>query len=181
MFFYYESDSIPPGAFSRIHRLHDSSVPLHRSFKLSIKPDSLPDHLKPYAIIARVSEAGEYHPAGGYWEEDYLVTKSGSFGDFTVCIDSIPPSIQYTGNLKNEVLRAGNSITFTIEDDFSGIKSFRGTLDGKWILFDWDPKTSTLKHKTDKALLPRGTQKELILRVLDRLGNIAEFKKTVTR
>ena len=84
-------------------------------------------------------------------------------------------------DLKNEVLRAGNSITFTIEDDFSGIKSFRGTLDGKWILFDWDPKTSTLKHKTDKALLPRGTQKELILRVLDRLGNIAEFKKTVTR
>ncbi len=45
LYFRYESEPAPAGAFSRLHKIHNESVPLQQSYKLSIKPDSLPEEL----------------------------------------------------------------------------------------------------------------------------------------
>ena len=45
-----------------------------------------------------------------------------------------------------------STIRITIKDDMSGIKSFRGEIDGKWILMEFDPKKARLTHYFEKEL-----------------------------
>ena len=44
------------------------------------------------------------------------------------------------------------SIRVNIKDDLSGIKSYRGEIDNKWILMEYDPKRERLTHYFDKNL-----------------------------
>jgi hypothetical protein len=42
--------------------------------------------------------------------------------------------------VKQNQLITGSEIRFTISDNLSGIVSYKGFLDGKWILMEYDPK-----------------------------------------
>ena len=181
LYFKYESDSIPPKGFSKIHRVHNQYVPLHRAMTIKIKPDNLPENLKSKAIISRISSNGNLSAIGGSWENDMIKVSTGSFGSFIVAIDTTAPRIVCKNLSETDIAVVGKSISFKISDNFSGISSFRGTLDGKWILFEYDGKTGTLIHHTDPYLFPFGKELKLILRVRDRVGNLAEYKKTVVR
>jgi hypothetical protein len=43
-------------------------------------------------------------------------------------------------------MSANWSITATISDNLSGIKTYRAEIDGKWVLMDYDGKTAKLTH-----------------------------------
>jgi len=181
LYFTYSSDSIPPNGYSRIHHLHHPYFPLKKSYTIIIKPDSLPDELRDEAVIARITKNGSLSYVGGSWSGEELQTKTRTFGSFVVAVDTIPPII-YARNLSNDnPSKVGKKIIFTISDDFSGIRSFRATLNGKWILFQYDSKTHTLFHETDPDLFPSGKELELIVRVSDQAGHLSEYRKNVIR
>ena len=52
-------------------------------------------------------------------------------------------------------MSANWSITATISDNLSGIKTYRGEIDGKWVLMDYDAKSAKLTHVFDN--LPSGS------------------------
>jgi hypothetical protein len=60
---------------------------------------------------------------------------------------------------------------FRIRDDFSGIARYRGTINGEWVLFEYDAKYSLLRHRFD-GRLSRGSH-EVTLQVADNKGNEA--------
>ncbi len=180
LYFLYQQDSTPSGAYAPIHQIHQAETALHKSFKLALKAYNLPDELKPFATIVRASDEG-FSAVGGHWEDGYLVTNTRSFGNYTIMLDSLAPSIRYSGRLHEGIQPAGNQITFIITDDFSGIQSYRGTLNNQWMLFEWDPKSSKLSYKTDPERFPPGTVKELKLMVTDAVGNVATFVKEFSR
>jgi hypothetical protein len=66
-------------------------------------------------------------------------------------------------------MRKAGNIRFRIRDNFSGIKQFRGLVDGKWVLFTYDAKSGMLRHTFDGRIGP-GTH-ELNLEVVDQVGN----------
>jgi hypothetical protein len=43
-----------------------------------------------------------------------------------------------------------SKMSFRISDNLSGIKSFNGYIDGKWILMEFDTKTASLWHTFDE-------------------------------
>jgi hypothetical protein len=45
-------------------------------------------------------------------------------------------------------------IMLKLSDNLSGIRSFRGTIDGQWVLFEYDLKTATLWHTFERDLSP---------------------------
>ncbi len=64
-----------------------------------------------------------------------------------------------------------------ISDDFSGIKSYRGTINGKWILFEYDPKRNLLTYDfSDKTF--KLAKHELEIEVEDNVGNKSVYKAT---
>ena len=77
--------------------------------------------------------------------------------------------------------REKNSISFRIRDNFAvsgqaDKMSFRGTVDGKWVLFEFDQKRERLTYTFDEHVGPGKHQ--LRLAVKDDRGNEAFFEGT---
>ena len=62
-----------------------------------------------------------------------------------------------------------NNIQFNIYDELSGIKEYRGEINGKWILMEYDFKTNSLHHNFTET--PKNTKQTLTLFVSDLVGN----------
>lgn len=180
LYFRYETHDPPPGTYSNVHEVHHPYVPLHRSMTLWIRAE-VPEKLRKHAVAARVRENGRLAAAGGVWEGDRMKIQTSSFGSFVVTVDTIAPVITPLSPVSEAGLRAGRDIRFRIRDDFSGISSYRATVNGAWVLFEYDPKTATISHKTDPDIIPAGTENELILRVSDQAGNTSVYKNKLIR
>jgi hypothetical protein len=70
-------------------------------------------------------------------------------------------------------MRGIGKMSFKIRDNLSGIKSFNGYIDGKWVLMDFDSKTATLSHSFDGTLSNGKHNLELI--VVDMKDNIKKL------
>ena len=108
----------------------------------------------------------------GYWK-----TKIMDMGDFTIVRDSIPPKISLSNFRPNQWLSKFKFIKVKIIDDFSGIKSYRGTINGEWVLFEYEPKRNLLTYNfSDKVF--ETAKHELVLVVEDNVGNKSTYKTT---
>ena len=81
-------------------------------------------------------------------------------------------------------MRRKATIALRISDDFrtegnaDGL-SYRGTVDGKWILFEYDQKHARLTHRFDGRIA--AGQHTLRLAVTDDRGNTAVFERNFIR
>ena len=77
-------------------------------------------------------------------------------------------------------MRNTRDIRFTITDNFSGISTYNGWINGQWALFEFDAKNNLLYYKFDDERLARNSQHALELIVTDSKGNTAEYRATFT-
>jgi len=138
--------------YSMIHHLHDPFVPVHKGMTMEITPSGLPVELREKALIAFVAENGSLSSAGGEWKDGSVSTSVRSFGDFAVTVDTDPPSIRGLNISAGKNMSASGEIRLRIRDSFSGIKSYRVLIDGKWALFEYDSKYSLLRHRFESTL-----------------------------
>lgn len=170
-----------PGALSPVYSLHRGDVPLHRFISLSIQAN-VPDSLKSKAFIAAVSSKGRYTNCGGYWKDGKIRTRIRSLGDYCIKVDTVKPVITPV-NFKPDMKKI-NVVRFKIRDNFgtntpADDLQFSGTIDGKWVLFEYDSKSRTLSHSFEKAL--EAGKHELELTVTDDRGNASTWKKAFLR
>lgn len=169
------------GAFSSIFEMGDEDTPVHKFLDVSIRPTSLPARLRDKAIIAKVRR-GRHESFGGHWQNERLTAKIREFGRFCVMVDTVPPSISAV--VFKPDLRKKTEMAFRVSDNFGtggdakGL-SFRGEVDGKWVLFEHDKKRARLTHTFDGRIGP-GKHK-LRLTVRDDRGNERVFEGTFLR
>ncbi|MNJ93200.1 Murein DD-endopeptidase MepM [compost metagenome] len=145
-FLYKKTAKPQQNAFSEIHHIHNNFTPLHTGFELWIKADSTIIKHQSKALIVNSNRSSQ----GGYFENGWVKTKPRNFGSFFVAIDTIAPNIVPV-NIANGKNMAGISkMSFRISDGLSGIKSFNGYIDGKWVLMEFDTKTASLWHNFDE-------------------------------
>tara|TARA_B100001250_G_scaffold29687_1_gene24432 strand:+ start:4033 stop:5700 length:1668 start_codon:yes stop_codon:yes gene_type:complete len=144
-----------------IYQILNDSIPSHKSFILSINASPLPIELREKTLIGRLSD-DKIHCIQSKWKENAIIGKSNKFGSFSIVIDTVKPNIEYE-QIKD------NTMEFKISDDLSGIKNYRGEIDGKWILMEYDFKTDLLKY--DFKELPKKKKQKLILSVTDHAKN----------
>ncbi|MHA4896650.1 M23 family metallopeptidase [Pedobacter sp. PWIIR3] len=160
------------GTFSAMHQIHNNVTPLHIGFELWIKADSNLEKYKDKALI--VSSGGSSQ--GGYYENGYVKAKPRSFGNFYIGIDTVAPVI-LPQNIANGKSMAGiGKMMFKIRDNLSGIKTFNGYIDGRWVLMEFDTKTASLWHTFDE-MTARGKH-NLELVVVDMKDNIKKYSIT---
>lgn len=167
--------------FSKVHHIHNRTVPAHRYFELAISPISMPKDLMDKAFIARCEEDNTYVNCGGEWKNGKLVTKVRTFGDYTIMIDENPPVIKLITFRSN--MKGYSKMSFQIEDDFDTGGSakdlrYEGFIDGEWVLFQFDAKRNLLFHEFEPGL--KGAH-ELVLNVYDAVGNKRVFKSSFIR
>ncbi len=64
-----------------------------------------------------------------------------------------------------------------IDDDLSGISKYRATVNGKWILMEYDYKEGLLIHNFDDGII-KDTKNNLKIIVTDNVGNSSTFETT---
>lgn len=118
------------------------TIPFYKSFSMEFKDLSgFAEELRPKMLVVARSGKGALYSAGGAVEGDVLKTRVSSLGIYGVGIDTLPPKIM-------EIKRPAGSknLQFKITDNLSGIKSYRVTVDGRWVVAEYDPRVKLLKH-----------------------------------
>ncbi len=174
-FTYSSNDSIA-GIFGLLHQCHNDRTPVHKKYVVSLKAD-VPDTLKNKVFIAKKVKNNFWY-MGGDWKDDYLRTKVREFGDFCIIADTINPEIKGVNIFPGKVFNTQTTIKCTIKDKESGIKSYRGEIDGKWVLLDYDYKRNLVRFDIDKSLT-KGKH-TFTLEVSDKVGNITNYKAIFT-
>ncbi|MCX6282069.1 MAG: M23 family metallopeptidase [Bacteroidetes bacterium] len=177
----FEYSPEPPvsGTYARLHKVHNEDTPLHVNCSLAIKPTSLPKELTDKAVIVAIEPGHRFYSKGGVWEKGFLKTQIKDFGDYSIAVDTEPPVIRAVNVKPGKNLAGQGSIMFKITDNLAGIKSYRGTMNGKWILMDYDAKTSTLTYFIDEHM-PKGKNNFLLV-VTDAVGNQSRYDAVLVR
>ncbi|RZV65557.1 MAG: M23 family peptidase, partial [Flavobacteriaceae bacterium] len=67
-----------------------------------------------------------------------------------------------------------------INDDLSGIRNYRATVNGKWILMEYNAKKGILTHDFNDNIV-NDTKNLLKIIVTDNVGNSSTFEATFFR
>lgn len=151
------------------HQIQNTLTPLHTGFELSIKADSLVTKYQNKAVIVNSNRTSQ----GGYFENGYLKANPKTFGNFSIAIDTIAPTIIPLNIAEGKNMNSLSKISFKISDNLSGIKSFNGYIDGKWILMEFDAKTANLWHSFDERTASGKHSFELL--VSDMKDNVKRY------
>jgi len=173
IYFEYRKEEPTSKTISPIYWLHNRYTPLHSYMTVAIRLEDIDDDLKPKALIVSTTNGRNWYAEGGKWNGDQLSVRTRSFGGYAIAIDSLAPTIRpiniYPGaNMSNKW-----SIQFKINDDLSGIGSYRAEVDGNWILMDYDAKNHSITHYFDGSI-GKGAH-ELVLKVKDERGNLKTY------
>jgi len=174
--FDYHKTTGTGSALSALHKIHYTDVPLHKPYLLSIKIQSIAPRLQSKALVVIQDPAGRFSAVGGEYQNGWVTSRPRVFGNFTVVLDTIPPKIQSISIKENKTLVNKQKIVFKISDNLSGIGSFRGEIDGKWVLFEYDAKSAAIAYTIDRRRIDLGKMHLLQLTVEDERKNSVIYK-----
>lgn len=182
-FQYSKKDTAGKNIFSSVHQVHNWLIPLHKSFAINIKLKNLPKSLIAKAVVVYRDGEGNIKSKGGIFDENYndgfMKAQAKELGDFFVMIDTMPPKIE-TMNISNgKNMGREESVRIRITDDLSGIFFYRGEIDRKWILMEYDAKNNLLTHTFDERI-SKG-EHELKLTIRDERKNEKVLKIKFTK
>lgn len=168
--------------YSPLYQLHNDRTPVHNSYLLKLKADGVPDSLKAKSLIAVIDEkSGKKWSMGGNYEDGWVMARVRQMGTFAISVDTVPPTIRPLSIVNQNRLTEQHQIRFKIDDDFSGISTYRGEIDGQWVLFEYDAKNSLITYEFDKERFQFGKNHLLQLTVTDSKANTTRYEATFYR
>jgi len=169
--FYFQFNQMPSDStfYSPSYQLHNKFTPVQKSFTLQIKPEYYTEGVKDKLYIAYQDENGGNWYIGSKWVGDKIQAKSKLFGNYSVMADTISPEIEPVNISNGATISQNKSLKVKIKDGETGISKYSGTLNGEWILMEYEPKKQLLEFLIDGRM--KKGQNQLRLEVSDFLGN----------
>ncbi|MDR1115142.1 MAG: M23 family metallopeptidase [Tannerella sp.] len=164
--------------YSTVHTLHRSPVPLHEAAQLSIYMDRIHEQAdtKRFGIVLINVLTGKFSWIGGAYRDGWIDAEISELGTYAVACDTVPPVIT---PVEPDKWREKKQVGFRITDALSGISTYRGEIDGKYALFEFDGKNAMLSYHFDSKRLQPGYH-QLKLAVTDGCGNKSEYRHAFT-
>lgn len=149
-------------------KINDYFIPLHAkvSIQNTVKDSTLISNKN---FIYRIDNDGDAHFVGGFWKGNNITFKTSRLGVFSILPENTPPKITPLKKWKSNQLR------FKITDKESGIHSYSATLNGEFILLEYDAKKDYIQTRLldDKQTL----KGDFEMVIIDNAGNSSSFKK----
>lgn len=166
---YSKSDTLKVGNYSQIHTIEPYYAGVDKNCKLSIKidVDTIQDKSKYYIVSINSVGKKKGKVSQEYiseYSDGWLITQVKTFGQFVVKADQTKPYIKYHGVVDGE-------IRFTVKDDESGLKYFKGEVDGEFVVFTYDMKDKIARYKIDTKKFEQGSIHTLKFEAIDNCGN----------
>ena len=145
-------------------------IPIRKAWEVYLAPPQLDSLAQQQTAIVQLAEDGEKIFLPTQKKEDQWTVKTKKKGIYTFARDSIFPSVQATNFKDQQWLSKYRYLKVAIEDKESGIQSYHGSINGRWIRFEYEPKNKTLTYDF-QDLTFKNAKHELRLEVTDGVGN----------
>jgi hypothetical protein len=159
--------------------LHEDVVPAHTNFTITATEDKASEADKKQMFLASFN--------GKKWSYNFtklngniFTCKSKTLGKFALMKDTIAPKIKISKSIEGKWLSDQKSISLSISDDFSGVKTYNGYLNEQWVLFEYESKQNKITHVFKDNLLLEGANKLKVI-VTDNVGNSTIFETQFNR
>ena len=113
-------------------------------------------------------------------KDSILQTKYAYAGQYVLTKDSLAPTIKPLNFKDQQWMSNYKFLEVEVDDEFSGVKSYRATINGQWILMEHEPKNKTLIYNFADIKFDQ-TQLNFELEVEDQVGNSSVFNATIFR
>ena len=156
-------------ALGATHILHNKPVAFHKSAKLSLRlqTDTL-ENKQQYGIVRL--QNGRRSWTGGVYRNGWVDADIKETGSYTLGQDLVPPTIT---PLNPATWVSKQAIALRLSDNLSGVQTYRGEIDGQYVLFEMNSK-SVITYHFVKERLARGKH-TLKLVVTDACGNQSTY------
>ena len=161
-------------------KVHDDKTPLHKTMLVSFNTEKYKAEDLKQLFVAKLGHRNRPSYVSTVKRKGKFTGKTKSFGTFTLAQDSIAPTIKSINFYKNKWMSNSKTLQVQIKDDLSGIKKYRATVNGKWILMEYDAKNNLLTHYFSDNIVTE-TENNFKLIVIDNVGNNSTFETTFFR
>lgn len=168
----------PAHALAPLFKVQDEYTPVQLSCQLAIAVNKgfTAENAGKLLLVRMVK--GKPVAEGGTYADGWVTGAVRNLGAFTVMLDTTPPLLTPIGLSEN--MKGKKAFKVKVRDNLSGIDQYVGTVDGKWVLLEYEPKTSTLEHTFD-AWSDLPGEHEFRLEVTDERGNKSTLVRKFTR
>jgi hypothetical protein len=155
-------------------KLHEDIVPAFTNFSITFDDSIAPQKDREKMFIGLINgKKISYYNTKRYKNSFTIYSKY--LGDYKLIKDGKPPKIKSDKRIGGKWISNLNELQFSISDGLSGIKSYDGYLNGKWILLEFDSKTKKLIHRFLDGIVAEG-KNDLKIVVTDNVGNSTIFE-----
>ncbi len=153
---------------SYLYRISEEPVHLHgyADLTIAIRRDSLEDKSNYY--VARIGRNGKSTAVEGEYKEGVMHIRIRELGTYTVAVDSVPPEVV---PVNQAAWGKTGRVMFRIKDNESGIRSYKGRIDGAYALFGLEIMTNRIICTLDPRHVRKGGRHVVEVTVTDRCGN----------
>lgn len=161
--------------------LHKDVVPTRKNFTINYDISNYKDADKDKLFIAKLVGSKKY-PSYSSTKRDgnILSTSTKTLGTYGLATDTVNPTISASNFKDGQWLSNFKFLKVKIDDALSGISNYRVTVNGTWILMEYDYKTKTLTHDFTDNVIANG-KNDLKVIVTDNVGNSTTFEATFFR
>lgn len=160
--------------------LHDRTVPVHNYFRISFDITKYATKEVKQMYIARKNKYGKLSYVGSRHKDGEMYASVKSLGQYTLTSDLENPKVFHYNFKANQNLAKKRFLKVRISDKGSGIKSYRGEIDGKWVLMEYDAKLRILTYDFEDNELT-GSSHILKIVVTDNVNNSTTFTTSFGR
>ncbi len=160
--------------------LHEDVIPLHTNISIGFDVSKYRPEDREQMFIAQLNKWGNPSYSTTTKDGDRFTTRTRSFGTYTLARDTQAPRVVPVNFKDGQWISGNKDLKVKISDDLSGISSYRATVNGKFILMEYEYKQNLLTHDFSDNVVTE-TENQLKIEVIDNVGNTTIFESTFFR
>jgi len=176
----YEDTYLDINVSGETATIHNDRTPLHKNMTLAFDVSHYSDEDKKHLYIGRINDKKKVYHSRTSKKGNRFTTRTRTFGKYSLFTDYQKPVIVPINVASKKWISQESHLKIKINDSDSGIKSYRGTINGKFILMEYDYKTGMLIYDFNDRIHQESENNFKII-VLDNVGNRATFETTFFR
>lgn len=149
-------------------------IPLHKNMTISFNSDKYEKDIISKLFVSQLKYKKPYY-VSTYKKEHKIVGKTKNLGTFTLSLDTVAPKITPLNVYEGKWMSKSKYLKVKIVDKLSGIKKYRATINGKWILMEYDAKNNLLTYDFSDGVNNTTSENKFKLIVIDNVGNNSTF------
>lgn len=171
----YEDSYLDISARGDTLAFHSDKIPIHKNVTISANIADYKTKDKSKLFIGRLNYKGIPYYSNTKLEGDVLKTRVRMFGEYVIAADTRKPTIKAVNFTNGKWISSNKTLKLKIQDSQSGISSYRATINGKYILTEYEYKKNVLTYDFADNIIS-DSENNLKLIVTDNVGNSATFE-----